>query len=156
MMKSLKLIPILLIEDDPDDIEITRRAFKKGNLLNPLYVVRDGEEAMEYLNKEGRYIDKTSAPRPGLILLDLNMPRMDGREVLKRIKKDDCLRRIPTVVLTTSKQEEDVIRSYDCGANTYISKPLCFNDFIDALQIIGKYWLALAEIPANGGKVVNK
>jgi len=151
MMKSLKLFPILLVEDDPDDIEITRRAFKKGNLMNPLYVVRDGEEAMEFLTNEGKYQNKVVAPRPGLILLDLNMPRLDGREVLKRIKKDASLRRIPTVVLTTSRQEEDVIRSYDYGANTYISKPLSFNDFIDALQIIGQYWLALAEIPPNGG-----
>ena len=150
MIAKLKLIPILLVEDDEDDIEITRRAFSKGSIPNPLYIVTDGIEAMEYLKNNAKYADKKLAPRPGLILLDLNMPRMDGREVLKRIKNDPSLRRIPTVVLTTSKYEEDVIRSYDYGANTFISKPVDFKQFLDTLQTIGKYWLAIAEVPKNG------
>ena len=152
-MDKFNLIPILLAEDDPDDIEITHRAFKKGNISNPLYIVRDGEEALEFLRNEGRYTDKKLAPRPGLILLDLNMPRVDGREVLKIVKNDSSLRRIPIIVMTTSKHEKDVLCSYDYGANTYITKPLNFNDFIEALQIVGKYWLGIAEIP-NGRNVI--
>jgi len=142
-----ELTPILLVENDPDDIEITRRAFKENHIENPLIVVRDGEETMEFLKKTGRYSQKSNVPRPGLILLDLNMPRIDGREVLKQIKKDPDLRLIPTIVLTTSKFDEDVFQSYDCGANTFIAKPLQFKEFSKTLQIMSKYWLEIAEVP---------
>lgn len=142
-----KMVDVLLVEDDLEDIEITRRAFKKGRIANPLYVVRDGEEAMEFLQHTGRYADAAKAPRPGLILLDLNLPRLDGREVLKLIKGDDNLRRIPVVVLTISSEEADVLACYDRGANTYIVKPVEFDNFLDAVITIGQYWLCIAEIP---------
>jgi len=145
-------IPILLVEDDEDDIHFVQRAFRKGKILNKLYVVRDGEEAVEFLRHTGRYANKAEAPRPGFILLDLNMPRMNGREVLDKIKKDKDLRRIPVVVLTTSDTKKDVFDSYDHGANTYITKPVEFDKFFDAVITLGKYWLSIAEVP-NGGEM---
>ena len=148
------LIPVLLVEDDEDDIEITRRAFRNGKIANPLHVVRDGEEGLEYLRHTGRYADPAVAPRPGLILLDLNLPRLDGREVLKLLKEDPSLRRIPVVVLTTSSEEADVLGCYDAGANTYITKPVEFEKFLQAVVTIGQYWLCIAEIP-NGGQELN-
>ncbi len=153
--KQLRLVPVLLVEDDPDDVAITQRAFEKGKILNPLHVVRDGEEAIEFLEHVGRYADDEKAPRPGLILLDLNLPRLDGREVLKRIKASPSLRRIPVVVLTTSKEEADVLNCYDSGANTYITKPVEFDNFLKAVVTIGEYWLAIAEIP-DGGETLNQ
>ncbi len=146
-----RLVPILLVEDDLEDVEITRRAFKKGNIANPFYVVRDGEEAMEFLQHTGRYSDPTTAPRPGLILLDLNLPRLDGREVLRLIKADPNLKRIPVVVLTTSGEEADVLGCYDQGANTYITKPVEFDKFLEAVITVGKYWLSIAVIPGCEG-----
>ncbi len=145
--KHMKMVGVLLVEDDPEDVQITRRAFKKGKIANPLYVVRDGEEAMEFLHHKGRYADASKAPRPGLILLDLNLPRLDGREVLNLIKTDPDLRRIPVVVLTTSSEEADVFGCYDKGANTYITKPVEFQSFLQAVITIGQYWLCIAEIP---------
>ena len=145
-----ELVNILLVEDDPDDIEIARRAFERGKIANPLYVVRDGEEALEFLQHSGRYADPDDAPRPGLILLDLNLPRLDGREVLKHIKADASLRRISVVVLTTSSEEADVLGCYDRGANTYITKPVEYDNFLEAVITIGRYWLAIAEIPDDG------
>ena len=143
-----KLVPVLLVEDDPEDVEITQRAFEKARIANPIYVVRDGQEAMEFLRHTGRYADAgQDAPKPGLILLDLNLPRLDGREVLKLIKEDADLHRIPIVVLTTSSEEADVLSCYDNGANTYISKPVEFDNFLQAVVTIGQYWLCLAEIP---------
>lgn len=148
--ESGRMVPVLLVEDDLEDIEITRRAFKKGKIANRLYVVRDGEEAMEFLQHTGRYTDEATAPRPGLILLDLNLPRLDGREVLKLIKDHLGLRRIPVVVLTTSSEEADVLGCYDKGANTYITKPVEFDKFLEAVITIGRYWLCIAEIPDGG------
>lgn len=147
------MLPILLVEDDLEDIEITQRAFKKAKISNPLHVVRGGEEALEFLNHTGRYTNTTEAPRPGLILLDLNMPGLDGREVLKLIKKDPKLSRIPIVVLTTSGEEADVLNCYDDGANTYIIKPVDFNKFLEAVITIGQYWLSIASVPQNGYEV---
>ena len=141
------LMPVLLVEDDLGDIEITQRAFKKGRIANPLYIVRDGEEAMEFIQHTGRYSRPEAAPRPGLILLDLNLPRVDGREVLKLIKADPNLRRIPLVVLTTSTEEADVLGCYNHGANTYIVKPVEFEKFVQAVITVGQYWLCVAEIP---------
>lgn len=139
-------ISVLLVEDDEDDVRLTQRAFKKGKILNRLYVVRDGEEAMEFLQHQGQYTDPKLAPRPGIILLDLNMPRMDGREVLKRIKEDDNLRTIPVVVLTTSDQKPDVLDCYANGANSFITKPVEFNNFLNAVVTLGKYWLSIARL----------
>ncbi len=144
-----QLVPVLLVEDDPEDIEIAERAFKKGKIANPLYTVRDGEEAMEFLRHKGRYGQPEAAPRPGLILLDLNLPRLDGREVLKLIKKDADLHRVPVVVLTTSSEEADVLGCYDDGANTYVTKPVEFQKFLQAVITIGEYWLCIAVIPGG-------
>jgi len=141
-------VPVLLVEDDPDDVAIAKRAFKKGRISNTLYVVRDGEEAMDFLRQTGAYADgENEAPRPGLILLDLNLPRLDGREVLEIIKNDEDLSCIPVVVLTTSSEEADVMGCYERGANTYITKPVEFNSFLQAVLTIGQYWLTIAEIP---------
>jgi CheY-like chemotaxis protein len=149
------MIPVLLVEDDDGDVEITRRAFAKGKIANPLYVVGDGEEAIEYLRHEGRYAGApSSAPRPGIILLDLNLPRLSGREVLKVIKSDPALRNIPVVVLTTSSQEADVYHCYESGANTFITKPVDFDKFLHAVILIGEYWLYLARISENGAGAV--
>lgn len=140
-------VPILLIEDDEDDVSLTQRAFIKGRILNKLYVVRDGEEAMEFLEHRGRYSDPDDAPRPGIILLDLNMPKMDGREVLQKIKSSENLRVIPVIVLTTSERDEDILESYENGANTFITKPVEFGKFVETVVTLGKYWLSIAELP---------
>ena len=140
-------VPILLIEDDEDDVSLTQRAFIKGKILNKLYVVRDGEEAMEFLEHRGRYSDPDDAPRPGIILLDLNMPKMDGREVLQKIKSSEKLRVIPVIVLTTSERDEDILESYENGANTFITKPVEFGKFVETVVTLGKYWLSIAELP---------
>jgi len=139
-------ISVLLIEDDEDDVRLTQRAFKKGKILNRLYVVHDGEEAMEFLRHQGQYTDPKLAPRPGIILLDLNMPRMDGRDVLKRIKRDKNLMTIPVVVLTTSDQENDVLDCYTNGANSFITKPVEFNNFLNAVVTLGRYWLNITRL----------
>jgi len=146
-MGNGQIVPVLLVEDDLEDIEIAERAFKKGRIANPFYTVRDGEEAMEFLRQEGRYSGPVDAPRPGLILLDLNLPRLDGREVLRLIKTDPDLHRIPVVVLTTSSEEADVLGCYDDGANTYVTKPVEFEKFLQAVVTIGEYWLCIAVIP---------
>lgn len=147
MEKKLKEnIPILLVEDDEDDVQLTKRAFKKGRILNRLFVVSDGEEAMEFLEHRGRYADPVSSPEPGIILLDLNMPRMDGRDVLRRIKSNKKLKHIPVVILTTSDQKNDVSTCYDWGANTFITKPVEFNKFLEAVITMGQYWLGIAKL----------
>ena len=140
-------IPILLVEDDDDDIRLTQRAFTKGRITNKMYVVRDGEEAMDFLEHKGKYSDPSEAPRPGIILLDLNMPKMGGREVLERIKTSEQLRTIPVIILTTSESDKDVLESYRNGANTFITKPVEFGKFVDAVVTLGKYWLSIAELP---------
>ena len=138
------IIDVLLVEDDPGDVLMTREAFEEHKLRNNLHVVNDGVEAVSFLRREGEYVD---APRPGLILLDLNLPRKDGREVLREIKADETLRSIPVVVLTTSEAEEDVLRSYDLHANAYVTKPLDLNEFIAALRAVEGFWLDLATLP---------
>jgi chemotaxis family two-component system response regulator Rcp1 len=137
-------VEILLVEDNPGDVRLTREALKDAKVLNNLSVVGDGEEALDFLHRRGRY---TSAPRPDLILLDLNLPRKDGREVLEEIKKDDSLMVIPVVVLTTSKAEEDVIRSYKLHANCYIPKPVDFNRFMEVIRQLENFWLAVVRLP---------
>jgi CheY-like chemotaxis protein len=144
-------ITILLADDDEDDRLLTADALKRSRMLNDIRFVVDGEDLMHYLYGLGAYVaGGTPAPRPGLILLDLNMPKMDGREALARIKGDPDLRRIPIVVLTTSKAEEDIVRTYDLGVNSFISKPVTFEELAEAMQTLACYWFDLVELPEDG------
>jgi CheY-like chemotaxis protein len=136
-------VQILLVEDNPQDIEITRRALERGRVINELTVARDGQEALDILL--GRAEGKET--KPGLILLDLNLPKVGGLEVLEKIKADPKLKRIPIVVLTVSTREEDIVRSYDLGVNTFITKPVRFEDFIKAVATIEEYWIVIATLP---------
>ncbi len=140
-------VTILMADDDEDDRQLARDALVESRLRNELRCVEDGEELIEYLTRKGRYEDPASSPRPGLILLDLNMPRMDGREALQIIKSIPELRMIPVVVLTTSKTEEDICRSYDLGASSYITKPVTFGGLVETVQALGKYWLEIVDLP---------
>jgi CheY-like chemotaxis protein len=136
-----------MADDDEDDCMLAREALVESRLANDLHFVRDGEELMDYLYRRGRYVEPDSSPRPGLILLDLNMPRKDGREALQEIKANAQLRHIPIVVLTTSKAEEDIYRSYDLGANSFITKPVTFAALVEVMKTIGKYWFEIVELP---------
>ena len=147
MKDSGKPIIILMADDNEDDRMITKEALEESRLSNQIYFVENGEEAMDYLYRRGRYEDPKLSPRPGLILFDLNMPKKDGRETLREIKADPQLRRIPVVVLTTSRAECDVYRSYDLGANTYIAKPVTFDSMVEVMKILGNYWFTLVELP---------
>jgi CheY-like chemotaxis protein len=142
-------IKILLVEDNVQDIEITQRAFARGRVRNELTVVRDGEEAIDYLYHRGKYQDPATSPRPGMILLDLNLPKVGGLEVLQQIKKDDQLKQIPVIVLTVSQREEDVVRSYDLGVNTYIQKPVEFDNFMRVVNAVHEYWILIATLPPS-------
>lgn len=126
---------------------LTQRALKKSRLVNKLHMVEDGEELMRYLRREGEYADPEAAPWPGLILLDLNMPRKDGREALKEIKSDPNLRRIPVIVLTTSEAELDILRSYDLGVNAFVTKPVTFDGLATAIQRLGEFWFEIVKLP---------
>jgi len=156
MSNRNKPITILLADDDPDDRQLTKEAFEENHLANDLRFVEDGQELMDYLHQRGKYAAPGSAPMPGLILLDLNMPRKDGREALQEIKADPRFRNIRVVVMTTSKAEEDVVRSYDLSAASYITKPVTFERLVDVIKTLGKYWLEIVELPppngANNGK----
>lgn len=140
-------VTILMADDDEDDCMLAREALTESRLANDLYIVRDGEELMDYLYRRGQYANPDISPRPGLILLDLNMPKKDGREALREIKNNPELRRIPVVVLTTSKAEEDIYRSYDLGANSFIIKPVTFAALVEVMKTIGKYWFEIVELP---------
>lgn len=140
-------VTILMAEDDPDDRLMAREAFEESRLANSLYFVHDGLELMDYLRRRGAYADAELSPRPGVILLDLNMPRKDGREALREIKADPDLRRIPIVILTTSKAEEDILRSYDLGANSFITKPVTFESLVNVVRTISSYWFEIVELP---------
>jgi CheY-like chemotaxis protein len=140
----LDVVDVLLIEDDDGDVLMTREAFEHHKIRNKLHVVQDGEEALQFLRREGPYTD---APRPGLILLDLNLPRRDGREVLAELKADPELRVIPVVVLTTSEAEEDILRSYTLHANAYVSKPVDFDRFIDVIRQIDDFFVTVVKLP---------
>ena len=142
-----KPIEILLVEDSAADVRLTREAFDDAKVLNNLNVVGDGVEAMAYMRREGKYANAT---RPDLVLLDLNMPRKDGREVLAEVKADPELRRIPVVILTTSKAEEDILKTYDLHANCYISKPVNLAQFLKVVESIENFWLTIVELPPNG------
>jgi CheY-like chemotaxis protein len=140
-------IVILMADDDEDDRLMAKEAFSEVKLLNSFYTVNDGEELMDYLYRRGKYSDPSTSPRPGLILLDLNMPKKDGREALKEIKADPNLRTIPVVVLTTSKAEEDILRSYDLGVNSFIVKPVTFESLVEVMKTLAKYWFEIVELP---------
>lgn len=142
-------ILILMADDDEDDVLLTQKALKQGKLLNDLHCVQDGEELMDYLLHRGVYTDASQAPRPGVILLDLNMPRKDGREALKEIKSNPDLKDIPIVVFTTSKAEEDIYRSYKLGVNSFITKPVTFERLIEVMQMLGKYWFEIVTLPSE-------
>ncbi len=141
-------ITILMADDDADDRMLAEDAMRENRLENSFRCVEDGQELMDYLNRSGRYADRP-APRPGLILLDLNMPRKDGRQALTEIKSDPELRQIPVVVLTTSKTEEDVLRSYDLGANSFITKPVTFDGLVEIVRALGTYWFKIVELPGG-------
>lgn len=143
-MASGTPVEILLVEDNPGDVRLTREALAEGKVVNRLSVVENGEEALQYLRREGPY---ASSPRPDLVLLDLNLPRMNGREVLQAIKSDPALKRIPVVVLTSSQAEEDVARSYDLHANCVITKPVDLNQFIRVVRTVDEFWFTVVKLP---------
>lgn len=138
-----------MADDDADDRLLAKDALTECRLTNELHFVENGEELLDYLFRRGRYSQQVDSPRPGLILLDLNMPRKDGREALKEIKADPDLRKIPVVVLTTSKADTDIGRIYELGANSFISKPVTFDSLVNVMKIIGKYWFEIVELPAK-------
>jgi CheY-like chemotaxis protein len=147
---SKKSITILMADDDPDDRRLTKEAFDESHLMNDLRFVEDGEELLDYLNRRGKYADPASAPWPAILLLDLNMPRKDGREALEELKRDPRFRGIRVVIMTTSKAEEDVVRSYNLSAASYITKPVTFDRLVDVIRTLGKYWLEIVELPPDG------
>jgi CheY-like chemotaxis protein len=142
-------IVILLADDDEEDRMLAANALEESRVVNDFRFVEDGEELLDYLYHRGRYDEPGSSPTPGLILLDLNMPRKDGREALREIKADPDLRRIPVVVLTTSKAEEDIYRTYDLGANSFITKPVSFEGLVAVMRDIGRYWIEIVELPPD-------
>lgn len=139
-------VEILLVEDSPGDVKLTEEALRDAEVPNRLHVARDGEEAMRFLRQQGEFADR---PRPDLILLDLNMPRMDGREVLSAIKADPELRRIPVIILTTSQSEDDIAEAYNLAANCYVAKPVDLDEFLDVVRAIDDFWLTLVRLPAE-------
>jgi CheY-like chemotaxis protein len=139
-------VEILLVEDNPGDVRLTREALKEAKVRNSLSVVGDGVEAMAFLHREGTY---TTAPRPDIVLLDLNLPKKDGRQVLAEVKADPDLRRIPVVILTTSKAEEDILKTYDLHANCFVTKPVDFDQFIKVIQSIEGFWLTIVQLPGT-------
>lgn len=142
-------ITVLMAEDDPDDRVLTKEAWEENRLANALHFVEDGEELMEYLYRRGRYAGLIDAPLPGLILLDLNMPKKDGRDALKEIKADPKLQRIPIVVLTTSKAEEDILRTYNLGVSSFITKPVTFEALVSVVKTLAQYWFEIVELPPD-------
>jgi CheY-like chemotaxis protein len=142
-------IVILIAEDDPDDQLLTREALDENKLTNEIRFVNDGQELIDYLYRRGSFAEPSIAPRPDLILLDLNMPRMDGREALQIIKSDADLRRIPIVVMTTSKAEEDILRTYDLGVNSFIVKPVTFDSLVNLVRVLADYWFSIVRLPTR-------
>jgi len=147
-----KNVIILMAEDDDDDFSLSQDAWRESRVLNDLRRVKDGEELMDYLHRRKGFAAPASSPRPGLLLLDLNMPRKDGRECLREIKESPLLRRLPVVVLTTSQAEEDVYRSYQLGVNSYIRKPVSFQGLVEAVNTLGHYWFEIVELPNGLGQ----
>ena len=143
-METFRMIDILLVEDNPGDVRLTQEVLKEGKIRNTLNVVMDGEEALDYLRKKGKF---ASSPTPDIILLDLNLPKIDGREVLEEIKQDPDLKRIPVIVLTTSDAQADILKMYDNHANCYITKPVDFSQFINVVKSIEDFWLTIVQLP---------
>ncbi len=144
---QMKPVVILMADDDADDCLLAREAFAESHLVNELRFVHDGVELMDYLFHRGKYSAPGAAPRPGMILLDLNMPLKDGREALREIKSHPDLKRTPVIVLTTSRAEEDIIHSYDLGVNSFITKPVTFGALVEVMQTLGRYWIEIVELP---------
>ncbi|MBA9079222.1 MULTISPECIES: response regulator [Rufibacter] len=142
-----RTIVILIADDDAEDRMLVKEALEENRLTNEIQFVENGEELLDYLHNKGRFSDKNQYPTPGLILLDLNMPKKDGREALKEIKSDEHLRVIPVVVLTTSKAEEDILRTYDLGVSSFITKPVTFAALVDVMKTLTKYWFEIVELP---------
>ena len=138
---------ILLVEDNPSEVGLTQRAFAKSHVANEMVVAEDGQDALDYLFAAGKYTGRDVKETPAVVLLDLKLPRVDGLEVLRRIRADECTRRIPVVILTTSREEQDVAQSYDLGANSYIRKPVDFKQFVESVEHLGLYWLVMNEPP---------
>jgi len=147
IQKDKKSIMILMADDDPDDRVMTKEALEENFLLNELRFVEDGAELMDYLKRRGKYSNPENSPRPGVILLDLNMPKKDGRECLREIKSDDELKSIPVIVLTTSKAEEDILRTYDLGVNSFVTKPVTFAELVEVMKNLGNYWFDIVQLP---------
>jgi len=150
MTQMHKMIKILLVEDNPDDIDITKRALKDAKIINQLWLARDGQEAVDFLQHKGAFQDPATSPKPGLVLLDINLPKINGIEVLRIIKQDPELKMIPVVMLTVSKRDEDVIKSYNDGCNSFIQKPVNFENFVEVIKQVSLYWGLLNIFPANG------
>src|SRR5215210_3939242 len=149
MNDSGRPIVILLADDDEEDRMLAADALEESRVVNDLRFVEDGEELLDYLYHRGQYAADGTSPTPGLILLDLNMPRKDGREALREIKSNPDLRRIPIVILTTSKADEDILRTYDLGVNSYVTKPVTFQSLVETVKILGKYWFEIVELPVE-------
>lgn len=149
MKSSTKSITILIADDDADDRSMIQEALEENRLANDVRFVKNGEELMDYLTRRGRYENPSDSPRPGLILLDLNMPKKDGREALREIKSDTTLRGIPVVVLTTSKAEEDIYKTYDLGVNSFVTKPVTFEALVEITRDLGRYWFEIVELPRH-------
>ncbi|MFL5731404.1 MAG: response regulator [Cytophagaceae bacterium] len=150
MSRNLKApIIILIADDDEEDRMLVKEALDESRLVNNLQFAENGEELMDYLHNKGKYADKEKYPRPGLILLDLNMPKKDGREALKEIKADHDLKVIPVVILTTSKAEEDILKTYDLGVSSFITKPVTFSSLVDTMRTLSKYWFEIVELPPD-------
>jgi CheY-like chemotaxis protein len=146
----MRQLTVLLVEDNPRDVRLTQRAFQQAGLPHDLRVVRDGDEALAYLHREGAYKETETAPRPDVILLDLNLPRMGGHELLRKVKQDSRFKQVPIIVLTTSERPDDVRLAYDAGANAYLLKPVEFNRFTEVIGQLGKFWLEIVELPPEG------
>lgn len=140
-------VNVLLVEDNPDHAELSMRALKDGTLLNQIYWVKDGEEALDFVYRRGRYTEPSTAPRPELILLDIRLPKVDGHEVLRTIKSDEALRSIPVVMMTTSEREDEVRQSYQAGANSFVAKPIRFADFVERVKTVKLYWVLTNLLP---------
>jgi len=146
----MRQLTVLLVEDNPRDVRLTQRAFQQAGLPHDLRVERDGDEALAYLHREGAYKATETAPRPDVILLDLNLPRMGGHELLREVKQDSRFKQVPIIVLTTSERPDDVRLAYDAGANAYLLKPVEFNRFTEVIGQLGKFWLEIVELPPEG------
>ncbi len=151
MVKDKGILPILMVDDDEDDRMMTEKALRKNRVINPIQFLSDGEELLDYIKRKGKFSDPGASPRPCFVLLDLNMPRMDGRKALLFLKADPELKKIPVVVLSTSSAEEDILRSYNLGANSFITKPVTFDGLVSTMESLKNYWLEIVELPTNNG-----